>query len=236
MPDENKSHTMTYWDSVAMTQWGKYLIDVEKKFVLKAHQMAKHPGKGLDWGCGSGRWSKMLVEMGWQMTCVDADEDSLEICRRNVPAAAHILAESSARGLGLSAQSHNLLMCIEVGPVIESDWFLSEAGRLLKPGGVLVCVWWNKLSWRGLACRLKYRLTGSKDAAHFYNFSFSHQKRELRKAGFELRAADGFCWGPFGRNSDSKWIPFCIRLERLLLLNRCVAFSPWSIIIAKKTA
>jgi SAM-dependent methyltransferase len=234
MPEQNPAPAMTYWDSVATTRWGKYIIEVEKDLLLKAHEMVSRADKAVDWGCGSGRWSKLLGDLGWQMTCVDVDKNSLEICRRNVPAAVHLLADGSPPRLQLQDQSANLLMCIEVGPVIESDRFFSEARRVLKPGGVLVCVFWNRLSWRGLACRLKYRLTGSDDAAKFYNFSFAHHKRELRKAGFEICEAEGFCWWPFGRASDSSWIPFCIRMERALRLNRCIALSPWVAAIARK--
>jgi SAM-dependent methyltransferase len=231
----NSVTAMTRWDKVALTRWGEYIIALEKRVVLQAQQMAGPPAKAVDWGCGSGRWSKILHESGWQVTCVDVDAESLEICRQNVPAAVHILAEKTARTVECPTQSARLLLCIEVGPVIERPWFLEEARRILQPGGLLVGVWWNRLSFRGVACRLKYRLQGSVDAENFYNYSFGEQKRKLVKAGFELSKAEGFCWGPFGRSSDSRWIPFFVRCERWLGLNRCPALSPWVMVMARKT-
>jgi SAM-dependent methyltransferase len=230
----NTATAMTRWDKVALTRWGEYVIAVEKRVILQAQQTAAPPAKALDWGCGSGRWSKLLHELEWQMTCVDVDAEALEICRQNVPAGRHILAERTARRVDCPDQSMRLLLCVEVGPVIERDWFLAEAHRILQRGGLLVSVWWNRHSCRGLACRLKYRLTANKDAENYYNHSFGEQKRELVKAGFEISMAEGFCWWPFGRSSDSRWIPFFVRLERWLRLNRCVALSPWVMVIARK--
>jgi SAM-dependent methyltransferase len=231
---QNEAAAMTYADKLAMKSWGKYVIDFEQDAILKALKLAGRPTQALDWGCGSGRWSKLLAGLGWQVTCVDVDEHSLEVCRRNVPGAVHILTDRSARTVDCPEKSVDLLLCIEVGPVIETDWYLAEANRVLRPGGLLFNVWWNKYSWRGLACRLKCKLTGNKNGKYYYNFSFWEQKRRLREQGFKLCAAEGFCWSPFGRASDSRWVPFFVQLERLLGLNRCVAFSPWLAVIARK--
>src|SRR5439155_4055080 len=84
--------SMTHWDRVAeTTSWGRYLTDVERQVVLRGEALAERPGHALDLGCGSGRWSKLLSERGWNMTCTDVNAQALAICRRNVPKAKCLL-------------------------------------------------------------------------------------------------------------------------------------------------
>lgn len=231
-----ESEGMTHWDKVALTKWGAYVVNVERGLVLRGLELAGKPSVGVDVGCGSGRWSSLASEAGWRMTCIDADRQTLSLCQRNLPQANCVLADPGSRAIPCPSNSAALMLCIEVGEVIETDWFPSEASRVLGDKGILVAVAWNRHSWRGLACRLKYFLTGSPHAQHYYNHTYSRWKAKLAADGFEVLYQEGLCWGPVGRASDSFLAPLFVKLERLLRLHRLVAWSPWVAFIARRTA
>ena len=226
---------LTYWDKVNLGRWGRYIAQIEEAAILRANELSGKPSAGLDLGCGSGRWSRLLSTLGWQMTCIDVDKDALSICRRNVPNANHILTDCNARTIPGESGSAGLLLCIEA-PVLDSDWFLAETDRILRNGGLLVGVWWNSHSLRGLAWRLKYSVKPGHDSTLFYTSSYSSWKKRLAKARFEMLYENGFCWAPFGRASDSFLVPWFSKLEHILCLNRWVGCSPWIIFVARKKA
>jgi SAM-dependent methyltransferase len=226
---------LTYWDKVARSKWGNYLTDVEKRVVGQGVKLAGKPSVGVDLGCGSGRWSKLASDAGWRMTCLDVEERTLSICQRNVPNANCLLADPGASTIPCPSNSAGLMLCVEVGPVVEADWFHAEASRVLHDGGILVGVVWNRRSWRGAACRLKYRLTKNPDGRKFYNHAYPPWKKKLTAAGFDVLHEEGLCWGPAGRASNSLLVPLYVKLERFLRLNRLVAWSPWVAFIARKT-
>jgi hypothetical protein len=174
----------------------------------------------------------MLSQMGWEMTCIDVDRQSLGMCQKRLPNARCILANPDDKVLACDSASLSLLICIEVPPVIESDWFLAEARRVLTDNGVLVGVFWNKLSWRALAVRAKTALFGGKE---FYRFMWLSWKKKLCAQGFELMSEEGFCWSPFTRESNSALVPAFSTLERLIGLNRLAALSPWIVFVARKS-
>ena len=225
---------MTYWDKVALSRWGDYLTSIERRMVAQAIELAGAPGSGIDMGCGSGRWSKLAADKGWRMTCVDVDRESLAICQRNIPKAVCLLGNPADNTIPCPTQSAGLLLCIEVAPVFDADWFPSEAARVLGDGGILVAVAWNRSSWRGLACCLKQRLVGRPCPIRFYKRSYADSKNLLTDAGFQMLYEEGLCWGPAGRTSNSVLVPLYVKLERLLQLNRRVAGSPWVVFIARK--
>jgi len=227
--------SMTYWDRVAeSTRWGRYVTEVEKQVVLRGETFATTPRHAVDLGCGSGRWSKILADRGWDMTCIDANRQSLGICQRNVPSAKCILAHTKDRNLPLASSSASLAMCIEVVPLIEADWFQSEVHRVLADRGILVGVYINGQSLRGMASRLKNRLVNGQDNYDFYQSCYSDWKRELLQTGFEMLHEESCCWGPFSRDSNSPFVPAFTKMERALQLHRVVAFSPWVVFIAQK--
>ena len=234
-PNSPEEDDFTYWDKVALTRWGKYVTSIEKRFVCQGIQLSGNPSAGVDVGCGSGQWSKLASDAGWRMTCVDVDPRALSICKRNVPEANCILAEAGSKEIRCQSNSAGLMFCIEVGPVVESDWFISEASRVLNHSGTLVAVVWNRRSWRGFAWRFKNRLQGNRHDC-FYNHPYSRWKQNLTEAGFNIVHQEGFSWGPLGRTSDSFLVPLYVRLEQALRLNRLIVWSPWIALIAKKAA
>ena len=225
----------TFWDCVAATTWGSYITELERQVTIQGHLAAGTPAKAVDIGCGSGRWSKLLSDLGWQMTCVDVDRQALDICQQRIPEAKAVIVHRHDEIIPCETASKSLVLCIEV-KVIESHWFLFEVKRVLKHDGVFVGVWWNRRSWRGMAWRLKHRLMGSSDVHDFYKQSYSWWKAKLARLGFRVLFEEGLCWAPFGRTSNSALIPLAATLERATCLHRLVAFSPWIIFVARKVS
>jgi SAM-dependent methyltransferase len=233
MEQNNHSAPTTFWERAATSRWGRYLSGIEERGIRQAAVLAGKPNQALEIGCDGGRWSRLLADAGWQMTCVDVDPNTLAECQQKVPAANCILSRPQDKAIPCGPDSTDLLLCVEVGPVMNSNWFLPEANRVLRQNGVLMGVGWNRASLRGMVSRFKQRLKPTTDTV-FYRRSHSDWRKELDRAGFHLVHEEGFCWGFFGRMSNSPLIPLFTKLERLLQLHRLTAFSPWIIFIARK--
>jgi SAM-dependent methyltransferase len=225
----------THWDLVAeTTTWGRYVTEIEKRVVLRGAEMIDPPGVALDIGCGGGRWTKLLADRGWNVTSTEVNPHALALCQKNVPSARCVLTRPEDRTLPLASGAASLALCIEVIPVIEAGWFPAEAARVLAPGGLFVGVHLNGRSWRAVAWRVKQRFVHGQRSNQFYSASYTNWRRNMIQTGFELIHEESFCWGPFGRDSNSPWVSTCARVERSLGLHRCVTWSPWVVVILKK--
>jgi hypothetical protein len=193
--------------------------------------MSRAPGSALEIGSEGGRWSRLLAGMGWTLTCTDIDAEVLTVCQRRVPTANCILVSPAATTLPCATRSMSLLLCLEVFPVMDSDWFAKEASRVLSEDGILVGVTLNRTSLRGLFVWARQCLTGRAD---FYNVSYREWRRRMEAAGFTISFEQGYCWFPLTRSSDSRLAPLFIRLERMLGLGRLTALSPWVVFIARQ--
>jgi SAM-dependent methyltransferase len=199
--------------------------------VRAAAGIARTPGAALEVGCEGGRWSRLLSDMGWTLTCTDINADVLAVCRQRLPNANCIHVSPSATTLPCATGSVSLVLCLEVFEVMESSWFAMEASRVLSPNGVLVGVTLNRSSLRGMFVRAKRYLTGR---SALYKISYAECRRRMESAGFVVASERGYCWFPFGRSSNSRLVPFFIGVERRFGLGRFTAFSPWVVFIARK--
>ncbi len=130
-----------------------------------------------------------------------------------------------------------MLLCVEVVPVAQSDWFSAEVARVLRPGGVLFATMLNRMSLRSAFVLLRlaspWRPPFS-DVGFLYRISYGKFKAEYQKLGLEFLYERGFCWAPFSRGGDSAVIPFCNAIERGLGLQRLPSLSPWVVFVARK--
>lgn len=220
-----------HWERIAQTRWGGYMSEIEMASILRAHRMFETPGRAFEVGCEGGRWSHMLSDLGWKMTCTDINPKVLEICRRRIPQAEIHLVQADDKVLPCESGTIDLLLCIEGDVVMPQDWILPESIRVLGPGGLMVSVIWNKHSWRGF---LGHTLGTVPNTAQ-YRFSYPQWRRRFQDAGFELVYQEGFCWFPFRRSSNSNLVPFFTEVERLSGLRKLLFFSPWISLIARKT-
>lgn len=231
--DTRFGHDTTYWEKVASTRWGASIIDIEKRVILKAHDLSRKPATALEIGAEGGRWSKLLKELGWSMICTDTNEKTLAICKRRIPTANCILVRPDENKLPCESESVSLLLCIEVAPVIQADWFISEAFRVLQNDGLIVGVFWNLLSFRGFFVHTRSYFTDNFD---YYKLSYHSWRMKLLCIGYSILYEEGYCWFPFRRASNSVFVPYFVCLEKWLGLRKLVSISPWIIFIAKKSS
>ena len=224
---------VAYWDDVASRRWGRYITDLETTAIEEAQRGAPEPRRALDVGCGTGRWTRLLLDRGWAVTGLDVDADALSLFDERSPEAERVLLPIDNAALPAPDGSVTLVICIEVLAVTHSDWFLREAHRVLAPGGRLVTIAWNRWSLRGLATDAASRLRG-RGPHGFYRTSDRSWRRRLRETGFEVQAEKGLCWFPFGRGSDSPLVPASAAVERGLRLDRLPSLSPWVLVTAAK--
>lgn len=223
----------TYWEKIAGTRWGAYITDIEKRAILMAHDLSGKPATALEIGVDGGRWSKLLTELGCSMICTDINDSALAICKRRIPTANCILVKPDEKNLPCESDSVDLLLCMEVAPVIQADWFISEAFRVLENDGIIVGVFWNLFSFRGLLAHTRSCFTGNFD---FYKLSYNSWRMKLLSGGYSILFEEGCCWFPFGRASNSIFIPYFVCLEKWLGLRKLVSISPWVVFIAKKSS
>lgn len=219
----------TFWEIVADTTWGAYTSEVARQAILRGHQSLPQQTVALELGCEGGRWSKLLTTLGWNVICVDTDEEVLKLCQKRIPTASCILANASDEKIPCEDRSIDLLLCMEVAPVIQSEWFLEEGARVLNQGGLMIGVFYNRWSLRGLFVRA----TGNRE---YYRHAYPVWKQKLSKQGFQLSYEQGYCWFPFDRFSNSRYVPLFGRLEKRLGLSTLTSLSPWIAFVARKTA
>ena len=59
--DRDMSQSMTRWERANSTKWGIYLTEIEKRAILKAHDLSETPTTALEIGAEGGRWSRLLA-------------------------------------------------------------------------------------------------------------------------------------------------------------------------------
>ncbi len=94
-----------------------------------------HVGDALDLGCGDGRLSALL-DAG-HLTLADVSDVALQLAARRLPAAQVVALEPDA-ALPLPDNAFDLVLCTEtIEHVRDVQLLLSEARRVLRPGGRL---------------------------------------------------------------------------------------------------
>lgn len=232
--EANEPAPIEYWEKIgSTTRWGRYLAEKEMGIIRRGLECAGTPSKAVDLGCGGGRWSEILAQRGWQMTCVDIDENALRSCQLKMPSATCIRVSPTDAGIPCTDRSQKLILCMEAPDVIEKSWFEVEAQRVLENGGHVIGFYMNPHSWRGLVWD-----SGPKNnpagETHYTGPAYAKWKRSFLARGFEMLHEESYAWAPFPRTSNSALIPFASAMERLFLLTRLVRFAPWILFVARK--
>lgn len=232
----NEYENPAVYDQTIHSRWGKYTCEIEKDVILKADNLCHDKDSLLELGCGDGRWLKLLSEKGWRRICAtEITENYLAALKRNIPNFSGILTTLDNTVIPCDNASQNLILTIEVEPIIHSTWFYKEAHRVLKSKGLIVGVLTNKISARGIIYKTAQKILKKRWFQLLsYNQSYNYWKHIIEEHGFHMIYEQGFCWFPFPRRSNSILIPFFINLEKQLGLRKLYAFSPWIIFIAQK--
>lgn len=221
----------TYWERAADTRWGRYITEIESRTLLAAASSFSQPGVALEIGCEGGRWSRMLSDRGWRVIATDIDAETLSVCQQRNPSIRCVLTDPEDDYFPADEASVDLLLTVEVSPIVNQPWYAAEVARVLKPGGKLVATTHNRMSWRGAAVNIKSAI---RKREQFYGTKFSSFQASLFRYGLIVDQAEGCCWAPLGRESDSKLVSVAVALERGLRLNRLTSLSPWIVFSATK--
>jgi SAM-dependent methyltransferase len=220
---------------MAQTRYGRYADGVESMMMRCVLAQCPKSGVLLDVGCEGGRWSKVFADRGWQIIATDVDTRALQICQSRIPSARCMLSDPDSRRLPAGDESIDVALCIEVGPVIHTDWAVSEFARILKQGGRLVGVCWNRTSWRGVLYHnmSALRRPGSSRSVG-YPIPYKDFRREMIEHGFRFERELGYAWGPFRRSSNSTFVSMWAVFERFSGLQRLISGAPMVAFVAQK--
>jgi SAM-dependent methyltransferase len=231
-----ESHTQTFWEAAAESTWGTYLSDAERRVLMQALDLAPADGEAMEVGCEAGRWSRYLTDRRGAAICVDIDPVVLRRCAERLPQARCVLARPDEERLPAGDDEVAMLLVFEVPPVTSGRWFVAEAARVLKPGGILAFSYENPASVRALAHRAAARLDPGRTTAggYYRGPPYRRLRRSLVRAGFEVIHQEGLAWAPFERVSNSPLVPAAVRVEKALGLRRLPAVSPWVLVIVRR--
>lgn len=228
--DDRVPSRATFHEQVATTRWGAYLSDRERAAILFAHHATGSAGNVLDIGADGGRWSLLLHSFGWTPCCIDVDPEVVALCAERLPEARCICLNKGYDRLPVDDDSMDLILCIEVPPVLYSDWFLHECRRVLRKGGMVVTVFWNRRSLRGRLASRRARRRGTYD---YYPRRYDDWIKEVVAHGFSVVRAEGLSWAPFTRASNSFLVKPAVTIERLLGLRKLVSHAPWVVCVLR---
>jgi SAM-dependent methyltransferase len=224
------------WERLmAQTRYGQYADGVESKMMTYVLTRCPAPGVLLDVGCEGGRWSKVFADRGWQVIATDVDARSLQVCQSRIPNARCVLADSNSHRVAAENESVDIALCVEVGPVIHTAWAIPEFARVLKRGGRLAGVCWNRSSWRGFLYHNVPRLRSSgSDPLVGFPIKYKNFRKQMIKCGFRIEKELGYAWGPFRRTSNSPPVTLWAAFERFSGLQQFISAAPMIAFVAQK--
>jgi len=157
-------------------------------------------GRMLDIGCSTGEWGVYWQHRGWEASGIDIDRKHLEIARRRQIDAR--LCDLNHDPLPFERCYFDLIFAGEViEHLIDTDYFLDEVERCLRPGGALLITTPNLASFENRVRILlgmypkwmNYNLSGS---GHVRDYTPRILKKQLREHGLEVSLHTGN-WVPF---------------------------------------
>ena len=141
--------------------------------VLRA--LDPQPGERiLDVGCGSGVYTRELVERGAKVVATEFTPTPLALAKRNVGelAAQVEFRLEDAQALSLPDAAFDKVLLTEVIEHLpEPERAIAEAARVLRPGGLLVVSTPSRFSPMNLAYALKRRIRGYGFNEHLHEFT-----------------------------------------------------------------
>lgn len=150
---------------------------------------------------------------------------SLALLQSRLPDATCIQVNEKDRVLPAEDGSIGTVLRRGVFAVMPALWFLEEAVRVLRPGGLLIGKFHDKYWVRGVVKHALHR-AGVSRGLDYYNTCYNAWKVWARARRIVFLQEEGICWMPFSISSDSHLVGPFVALERRLGLGRLPDLSP----------
>ncbi len=132
------------YDAYYNTEIGKKVNDIEEKLIVDLIKNIPKT-KMLELGCGTGHWTNIFTNCGFDVTAIDISDEMLKYTEQKQINAKFIKADS--RNIPFPDNSFSVVSFITMIEFIEDqDKVFEEIYRVLKPGGHLVLGCLNKYS------------------------------------------------------------------------------------------
>ncbi len=119
----------------------------EVNFVEKCFEKFGKPPKILEIGCGTGNYTKILLERGYKITGLDISKEMLAIARQKCTNCEFV--ENDIRNISISGKFDSCLALFAVMSYMTQNSDITSAlaniRKLLNPGGLFVFDVWNGL-------------------------------------------------------------------------------------------
>jgi ubiquinone/menaquinone biosynthesis C-methylase UbiE len=180
----------------------KFEYELRESRLKKCQRMMESlpPGHMLDIGCSTGDWALYWQSRRWQCSGIDIDREHLAIALdRGVEAR---FCDLNRDSLPFTDATFDLIFAGEViEHLVDTDFFLTELHRCLRPGGVVLITTPNLVSFENRLRILlgiypiwvNYNLSGS---GHIRAYTPRVLRKQLEDHGFRIRRHTGN-WVPF---------------------------------------
>lgn len=219
----------------------KYFYTSRFQKIIKALD-PKSGEKVLDLGCGSGVYSKYIVEKGGLLTAVDLSKGYL-VRTKNIVGMAKsaVFVEADAENLPLLGNSFDKALCTEVIEHTQSpEKAIEELARVLKPGGYLVISTPSKYSPMNVAYSLKRIVRRFTFNEHLHEYT-PNGLIDILRSRFEVERIlfSNFLFPyPLDKIASVAFTPRSIkqlkRVEDIFSRNRVLKYLGWTVIVVAK--
>jgi 2-polyprenyl-6-hydroxyphenyl methylase / 3-demethylubiquinone-9 3-methyltransferase len=158
----------------------------------------------LDIGCGGGLVSEPMARLGFAVTGIDAETETLAIARRHAEATGVAIdyRQAAAEDLADAGERFDVVLALEVVEhVADPALFLAAAATLVGPGGAFIASTINRTPKAFLFAILgaEYVLRWLPRGTHHWNKFLrpSELAEPLRRHGLRLGALAGLAYHPF---------------------------------------
>jgi 2-polyprenyl-3-methyl-5-hydroxy-6-metoxy-1,4-benzoquinol methylase len=183
----------------------------------------------LDIAGGSGRFAIPLFEKTGNITVLDVNREAIDILKKYNENIRTINADFNKINI---EEKFSIVLCIEALNVFpDTSAFFDKVNDLLSVNGRFIFTYSNPQSWRFYMRKVMRHWKGY---TSYYETNYKTLFNLLENKGWVVEKVDGMNWIPLKLSSNSIWVDFFIKIERIFRLNRWLSQSPWLLISVRK--